>query len=163
MIIKEFEFESYADDVFATLRHAIGIGESTYIGTVAPSNLPYLEFISNSKSGQDFFLRWGEKRNNVKYFIRLRYFSLCIYLYMVSNFCCVYFSFLNVEHIHSLPLRPDFLNFFSAMICNSCSNQTDIEMSNFSFQCLGKNFLNFYLSLVAIFSFGFKQNLFFIF
>ncbi|GFN88274.1 phosphatidylinositol-4-phosphate 5-kinase-like protein 1, partial [Plakobranchus ocellatus] len=53
---KEFEFESYASSVFATIRRSVGIEEDVYVRAVAPSNLPYLEFISNSKSGQDFFL-----------------------------------------------------------------------------------------------------------
>ncbi|XP_059151535.1 phosphatidylinositol 4-phosphate 5-kinase-like protein 1 isoform X2 [Physella acuta] len=53
---KAFEFESYSSSAFATIRRALGVEESDYINSVAPANLPYFEFISNSKSGQDFFL-----------------------------------------------------------------------------------------------------------
>ncbi|XP_005107881.2 phosphatidylinositol 4-phosphate 5-kinase-like protein 1 [Aplysia californica] len=53
---QEFEFESFATSAFATIRQAVSIAESEYMTSVAPGNLPYLEFMSNSKSGQDFFL-----------------------------------------------------------------------------------------------------------
>ncbi|CAG5116283.1 unnamed protein product, partial [Candidula unifasciata] len=52
----DFEFESYAGSVFAALRQAVGLDEHNYFDTVACSSKPYLEFRSNSKSGQDFFL-----------------------------------------------------------------------------------------------------------
>ncbi|KAK6195324.1 hypothetical protein SNE40_000781 [Patella caerulea] len=53
---KEFMFESYASSVFAAVRQAINLSEENYLNSVAPPMLPYLEFVSNSKSGQDFYL-----------------------------------------------------------------------------------------------------------
>ncbi|XP_041367931.1 phosphatidylinositol 4-phosphate 5-kinase-like protein 1 [Gigantopelta aegis] len=52
----EFVFASYASSVFAAIRRAIDVKEDQYLASVAPEQLPYLEFVSNSKSGQDFFL-----------------------------------------------------------------------------------------------------------
>ncbi|XP_069121357.1 phosphatidylinositol 4-phosphate 5-kinase-like protein 1 isoform X2 [Argopecten irradians] len=53
---KTFTFCSYASSVFAAIRRAVSITEEEYLSAVAPPSLPYLEFISNSKSGQDFYL-----------------------------------------------------------------------------------------------------------
>lgn len=61
---QELEFVSYASAVFATLRRAMGISESDFLQSVAPENLPYLEFISNSKSGQDFYISWVQTEEN---------------------------------------------------------------------------------------------------
>ena len=55
-VFQSFEFCSYASAVFATLRRAVGISEESFVQSLAPDELPYLEFISNSKGGQDFFL-----------------------------------------------------------------------------------------------------------
>ncbi|XP_071096291.1 phosphatidylinositol 4-phosphate 5-kinase-like protein 1 [Haliotis cracherodii] len=51
-----FVFASYASSAFAAIRRAIGLRQDFYLESVAPAKLPYLEFVSNSKSGQDFFL-----------------------------------------------------------------------------------------------------------
>ncbi len=51
-----FHFASYASSVFATIRRAVGISEEDFLDSVAPKEAPFLEFISNSKSGQDFYL-----------------------------------------------------------------------------------------------------------
>ncbi|CAL1545601.1 unnamed protein product [Lymnaea stagnalis] len=53
---QDFEFESYSSSAFAAIRMGIGIEEQEFLNSIAPINLPYFEFISNSKSGQDFFL-----------------------------------------------------------------------------------------------------------
>lgn len=53
---KTFTFCSYASAVFATIRRAVDVTEEDYLAAVAPPTLPYLELISNSKSGQDFYL-----------------------------------------------------------------------------------------------------------
>ena len=50
------QFCSYASSVFATIRQAIDLSEMEFLQSVAPDNLPYLQFMSNSKGGQLFFL-----------------------------------------------------------------------------------------------------------
>ncbi|XP_078685677.1 phosphatidylinositol 4-phosphate 5-kinase-like protein 1 isoform X2 [Branchiostoma floridae x Branchiostoma belcheri] len=63
---QSFEFATYAGEVFATLRNIINISEDEYLNSVTPmANRRYLEFISNSKSGQDFFLT-PDKRFMIK-------------------------------------------------------------------------------------------------
>eukprot|EP00058_Branchiostoma_floridae_P002695 XP_002588183.1 hypothetical protein BRAFLDRAFT_118884 [Branchiostoma floridae] len=63
---QSFEFATYAGEVFATLRNIINISEEEYLNSVTPmANRRYLEFISNSKSGQDFFLT-PDKRFMIK-------------------------------------------------------------------------------------------------
>ena len=56
-LLQKVTFCSYASSVFAAIRQAVGVFEEEYLNTVAPIKYPYLEFFSNSKSGQDFFLR----------------------------------------------------------------------------------------------------------
>ncbi|ELT92359.1 hypothetical protein CAPTEDRAFT_100089, partial [Capitella teleta] len=51
--------------VFSTLRRAMGISEEDFKQAIAPEALPYLEFISNSKSGQDFYIS-----NDQAYFMK---------------------------------------------------------------------------------------------
>ncbi|XP_076454568.1 phosphatidylinositol 4-phosphate 5-kinase-like protein 1 [Babylonia areolata] len=51
-----FLFENYAPAVFATIRRAVSVEENLYMESIISRNAPYLEFISNSRSGQDFFL-----------------------------------------------------------------------------------------------------------
>ncbi|RUS74122.1 hypothetical protein EGW08_018129 [Elysia chlorotica] len=85
---KEFEFESYASSVFATIRRSVGVAEDVYMRAVAPTNLPYLEFISNSKSGQDFFLS-----NDMQFMFKsnrqrdVRFF-LCLLEDYLKHFIC---------------------------------------------------------------------------
>ncbi|KAL5012428.1 hypothetical protein ScPMuIL_010979 [Solemya velum] len=62
---KTFTFTSYASAVFATIRRSVDVDEEDYLNSIAPKDLPYLEFISNSKSGQDFFLS-----NNRQYLLK---------------------------------------------------------------------------------------------
>jgi len=52
-------FSSFASSSFKQLRHKIGLIETEYLDVIAPptsSDENYLEFLSNSKSGQSFFL-----------------------------------------------------------------------------------------------------------
>ncbi|XP_077986192.1 phosphatidylinositol 4-phosphate 5-kinase-like protein 1 [Glandiceps talaboti] len=54
---KKFQFRSYAPKVFTKLRQLINLDEESYRSSMVPSQgLPYLEFLSNSKSGMSFFL-----------------------------------------------------------------------------------------------------------
>ena len=80
MFIQEFVFASYASSVFAAIRRAIDVKEDLYLQSVAPEQLPYLEFVSNSKSGQDFFLRYVsvlpfifEKKKNLLFILIMKY------------------------------------------------------------------------------------------
>uniref|UniRef100_H2YAR3 PIPK domain-containing protein n=1 Tax=Ciona savignyi TaxID=51511 RepID=H2YAR3_CIOSA len=51
-------FTSYAPAVFYSLRKKVGLSSEEYLGVVSPKDTDdvYLEFLSNSKSGQNFFL-----------------------------------------------------------------------------------------------------------
>jgi 1-phosphatidylinositol-4-phosphate 5-kinase len=51
---KQFEFKEYAPDVFLKLRHHFGISQEAYMKSLASEDL-YLDFQTNSKSGQFFF------------------------------------------------------------------------------------------------------------
>lgn len=50
---RDFKFKDYHPEVFRRIRDRFGIDAAEYTMTV--TNNPYLEFISNSKSGQFFF------------------------------------------------------------------------------------------------------------
>ncbi|KAL4219158.1 hypothetical protein ACF0H5_021740 [Mactra antiquata] len=52
-----YEFKSYANPVFACIRSAVNIDTEDFINSLSPKHpvVPYLEFISNSRSGQDFY------------------------------------------------------------------------------------------------------------
>ncbi|XP_052789824.1 phosphatidylinositol 4-phosphate 5-kinase-like protein 1 [Mya arenaria] len=52
---KTYQFGSYASPVFARVRSAVDIKEDDFLNSLVPDSLPYLEFISNSRSGQDFY------------------------------------------------------------------------------------------------------------
>ncbi|XP_060569931.1 phosphatidylinositol 4-phosphate 5-kinase-like protein 1 [Ruditapes philippinarum] len=52
---KTYQFTSYASPVFACVRSAVSISEEDFLASLSPKDLPYLEFISNSRSGQDFY------------------------------------------------------------------------------------------------------------
>ncbi|XP_070175622.1 phosphatidylinositol 4-phosphate 5-kinase-like protein 1 [Littorina saxatilis] len=60
--------ESYAPAVFATIRRSVEVEENSYMETITCQERAFLEFISNSRSGQDFFLssdmRYLIKTNN---------------------------------------------------------------------------------------------------
>ena len=56
-MFQSFVFESYAPVVFATIRRAVAVEEDVYNDAIISRQQAYLEFISNSRSGQDFFLR----------------------------------------------------------------------------------------------------------
>lgn len=79
---KSYRFGSYSTPVFACIRRAVDVSEEDYIQSLAPPHLPYLEFISNSRSGQDFyfsnnqrFILKTDKEKCIKYFISiLRYY-----------------------------------------------------------------------------------------
>lgn len=51
---KSFEFKEYSPDVFQKLRSHVGITEKDYMASLAAEDM-YLDFQSNSKSGQFFF------------------------------------------------------------------------------------------------------------
>ncbi|XP_038063785.1 phosphatidylinositol 4-phosphate 5-kinase-like protein 1 [Patiria miniata] len=57
-IKKQFEFRCYAPKVFASLRALVGVTDTEYLESLAPSGppVPCLEFITSSKSGMMFFL-----------------------------------------------------------------------------------------------------------
>ena len=57
---RAFEFKDYGGAVFAKLRQFFGIRDDDYISSIA-SGLPYLDFISNSKSGMFFFYTHDKK------------------------------------------------------------------------------------------------------
>ena len=57
-LFQSYRFGSYSTPVFACIRRAVDVSEEDYIQSLAPPHLPYLEFISNSRSGQDFYFRY---------------------------------------------------------------------------------------------------------
>ncbi|XP_014672169.1 PREDICTED: uncharacterized protein LOC106812733 [Priapulus caudatus] len=62
---QEFVLHSYAGPVFAAMRQAMHIKPPSFVHSVCPKTAQYLEFISNSKSGQDFYLT-NDKRYMIK-------------------------------------------------------------------------------------------------
>ncbi|XP_052219689.1 phosphatidylinositol 4-phosphate 5-kinase-like protein 1 isoform X1 [Dreissena polymorpha] len=52
---KTYTFCSYASPVFARMRRAVDVPEEDFVASLVSSQSPYLEFISNSRSGQDFY------------------------------------------------------------------------------------------------------------
>ena len=58
--IRKFEFKDYGGPIFARLRRLAGIDEDEYLHSLA-SDLPYLDFISNAKSGMFFFYTYDRK------------------------------------------------------------------------------------------------------
>ncbi|KAL8567053.1 hypothetical protein ACOMHN_027482 [Nucella lapillus] len=60
-----FLFENYAPAVFATIRRALSVEDDAYMESIINRHVAYLEFISNSRSGQDFFLS-----ANMRYLIK---------------------------------------------------------------------------------------------
>ncbi|XP_061184598.1 phosphatidylinositol 4-phosphate 5-kinase-like protein 1 [Saccostrea echinata] len=53
---KKFKFRSYASSVFSCIRRAVSVSDKDFLSSVAPDDLDYMEFFSNSRSGQDFYL-----------------------------------------------------------------------------------------------------------
>ncbi|KAL3871126.1 hypothetical protein ACJMK2_039145 [Sinanodonta woodiana] len=87
---KSFVFESYACCVFASLRRAVDISEADYLMSLAPPGLPYLEFISNSRSGQDFYFS-----NNQRFILKTD-----------REHCIKFFQSIlrdYIEHFHAYP------------------------------------------------------------
>ncbi|KAK3599254.1 hypothetical protein CHS0354_012865 [Potamilus streckersoni] len=87
---KSFVFESYACSVFASLRRAVDISEADYLMSLVPPGLPYLEFISNSRSGQDFYFS-----NNQRFILKTD-----------REHCVQYFQSIlrdYIEHFHAYP------------------------------------------------------------
>lgn len=58
--MRDFKFKDYAPEVFRHIRERFGINPADYLLTVCGS-FRYLEFISNSKSGQFFFYTHDRK------------------------------------------------------------------------------------------------------
>jgi len=54
-VFQTYTFESYATAIFACIRAAVHIKDADFVSSLVPDGLPYLEFISNSRSGQDFY------------------------------------------------------------------------------------------------------------
>ena len=54
-VFQMYTFESYATAIFACIRAAVHIKDADFVRSLVPDGLPYLEFISNSRSGQDFY------------------------------------------------------------------------------------------------------------
>ena len=54
-VFQTYTFESYATAIFACIRAAVHIKDADFVRSLVPDGLPYLEFISNSRSGQDFY------------------------------------------------------------------------------------------------------------
>jgi hypothetical protein len=85
--LQTYQFTSYASPVFACVRSAVSISEEDFLASLSPKDLPYLEFISNSRSGQDFYFR---------YF----YFPIYFLLKMVTNLetliLCYFWAFISV-------------------------------------------------------------------
>lgn len=59
-LAKSFEFKDYAGRVFAAIRRLDGIDSEDYLASLG-GKLPYLDFITNSKSGQFFFFTFDRK------------------------------------------------------------------------------------------------------
>ena len=57
VMLQSYKFGSYSSPVFSCIRRAVDVSEEDFLQSLAPSHLPYLEFISNSRSGQDFYFR----------------------------------------------------------------------------------------------------------
>ncbi|OWF48586.1 phosphatidylinositol 4-phosphate 5-kinase-like protein 1 [Mizuhopecten yessoensis] len=102
---KTFTFCSYASSVFASIRRAVSVTEADYLAAVAPPSLPYLEFISNSKSGQDFFLS-----NDQQYILKTdKVYSVQFFLSFLGEY---------LEHFQIYPhsLIVKFLGLYSIQI-----------------------------------------------
>ncbi len=54
--MRDCKFKDYAPEVFRQIRDRFGINPMEYILSVC-GNFEYLEFVSNSKSGQFFFCK----------------------------------------------------------------------------------------------------------
>jgi hypothetical protein len=54
-VLQHCDFTTYAPSAFATIRSAINLNEKAYHESLISTNKPLLEFISNSRSGMDFF------------------------------------------------------------------------------------------------------------
>ncbi|KAK7504470.1 hypothetical protein BaRGS_00004336 [Batillaria attramentaria] len=74
----ECTFQSFATAVFATIRRAVDIDDNLYFNALANPAQSFLEFISNSRSGQDFFLSHDKRyliktntRKDVKFFLSI--------------------------------------------------------------------------------------------
>ena len=73
--------------MFATIRRSVGIDEDVYMRAVAPTTLPYLEFISNSKSGQDFFLRSVRLALKLLCHAMSKSEKIQVYMFLFKSFC----------------------------------------------------------------------------
>ncbi|XP_077969225.1 phosphatidylinositol 4-phosphate 5-kinase-like protein 1 [Styela clava] len=76
----EFEFVTYAPEVFESLREQVDMFPDTYYDRICPDDneIKYLEFVSNSKSGQNFFLSNNKQlmikthtRNEKNFFLKI--------------------------------------------------------------------------------------------
>ena len=86
---QSFLFESYAPVVFATIRRAVSVSEKNYNEAIMSRNQPFLEFLSNSRSGQDFFLRCEAEilSNSIVYLTSCMCACVCV---CVCAYMCVY-------------------------------------------------------------------------
>ena len=58
--LPKFEFKDYSGRMFAELRRRCGISDEEFVASLA-GNLPYIDFLTNSKSGQFFFFSQNRK------------------------------------------------------------------------------------------------------
>lgn len=57
-MLQHFSFASYASSVFSTIRRVVDIEENSFLHSIANYSEFYMEFVSNSHSGEEFFLRF---------------------------------------------------------------------------------------------------------
>lgn len=86
---KKFKFRSYASSVFACIRRAVSVSDHTFLSSVTPDDLEYMEFVSNSRSGQDFFLSHDQQfilKTDKKYYLEFFMSILGDYLMHFQNY-----------------------------------------------------------------------------
>ena len=88
--LDDFEFKDYAGSLFSAIRRAYGVSKEKYLSSLC-GNLPFIDFVSNSKSGAFFFYS-----NDRKYMIKTHPQNEGIFLR--ENFLWPYF-----QHIANYP------------------------------------------------------------
>ncbi|PVD22413.1 hypothetical protein C0Q70_18225 [Pomacea canaliculata] len=73
-----FSFASYASSVFSTIRRVVDIEESSFLHSIANYSELYMEFVSNSHSGEEFFLSYDmryllktNKKSEIRFFLSI--------------------------------------------------------------------------------------------
>ncbi|XP_056012352.1 phosphatidylinositol 4-phosphate 5-kinase-like protein 1 isoform X5 [Ostrea edulis] len=87
---QKFRFRSYASSVFACIRRAVSVSDEDFLSSMAPEDgLEYLEFFSNSRSGQDFYLSHDQQfilKTDKKYHLEFFMTILGDYLMHFQNY-----------------------------------------------------------------------------